>query len=387
MGRGTREFFKSISSLAMDRPGLAPHRQLLQKLILPVLLTLSIVLVLFTLTSIPGLNIQPLFFLLFSPQLAFCSFLCLGLPASFPFIFAALKLLFTCFLSLSFFLASARALHRLLKTRRFLHLLRPLSRPAAASGISYYLFPHSLPLAFTAGFLHPEIYVSEALALNLDSAELNVILHHELHHQQKHDPFQSLLRNFFSDFLFFIPVSSYLQKLSEISAEISADLFCLRHQIKRRELAQSFLKVSRLTFSGPSWFAFDQKARLEFLTKGKISFKPSLSRVLVSIALLIILFTIIFERGDRARVNSFLSHNSSCTQLSKNDISSLQPDNFSRNFPGNSDLYPQPQSQLNSEFDFQLNSQPASQLEYSHNFITSFSPNIFNNLLIISSSQ
>ncbi|MBC7361704.1 MAG: M56 family metallopeptidase [Candidatus Aminicenantes bacterium] len=376
-------------------PRLKALPQFLSKLIFLIFLSLSTIFMLSLLTSLPKLNFQPIAFLFFSPQLALCSFNCLGLSASLPYLFSTLKLLVFLLFSFSFIFALTRALPRVLKTRRFLHSLRPLSQPVASSGISYYLFPHPLPLAFTAGFLHPKIYISVPLARGLNPSELNAVLHHELHHQQKRDPLKSLLLTFFSDLFFFIPISSHLQQLSELSAEIAADLFCLQHQIKPHELAQSFLKVSRLTCPGHSWFAVDQKARLEFLTKRKLSFKPSLSRVLISIALLLLLFTIIFQRGDQARVNSFLTHNSSCPEFSSNNFSSVFPGNFSQtsanNFYHNSQPYfqtrAQPHSQPNSQPNSRHRFQSFSQLNISPSLTTDSSGNFLNNFYCIPSTN
>ena len=77
--------------------------------------------------------------------------------------------------------------------------------------------------AFTAGWLHPRIYLASSVCDALSTAELAAVLRHEAEHVRRHDPLRLSLLRFLACTLFWIPAFRRLSDDMADEAEISAD--------------------------------------------------------------------------------------------------------------------------------------------------------------------
>ncbi|MBI5379558.1 MAG: M56 family metallopeptidase [Nitrospirae bacterium] len=106
---------------------------------------------------------------------------------------------------------------------------RPLpslaAQQAAASGLSgrVLLFASPVAQAFTAGFLHPRIYLSTELLETLEEDELRAVLLHEAHHQVRRDPLRIFLATLLKDAFWYLPVVRALWKEFIEAKERAAD--------------------------------------------------------------------------------------------------------------------------------------------------------------------
>ncbi len=83
---------------------------------------------------------------------------------------------------------------------------------------------HGLPVpAFTAGWLHPNIYVAADLSHRLTAEQLRVVLRHEAVHLQRRDPLRLSLLRFFGALLFWIPALRAIADDWADEAEVTAD--------------------------------------------------------------------------------------------------------------------------------------------------------------------
>lgn len=79
------------------------------------------------------------------------------------------------------------------------------------------------PLAFCAGILDPQIYLSRGLVEQLRPAELDAVLLHELHHCRRRDPFRYAVAVALKDICFYLPVLGWLAQYLRENAELRAD--------------------------------------------------------------------------------------------------------------------------------------------------------------------
>lgn len=106
---------------------------------------------------------------------------------------------------------------------------RPLpalaAQQAAAWGLSgrVLLFASPVAQAFTAGFLHPRIYLSTELLETLEEDELRAVLLHEAHHQARRDPLRIFLATLLKDAFWYLPVVRALWKKFIEAKERAAD--------------------------------------------------------------------------------------------------------------------------------------------------------------------
>lgn len=138
----------------------------------------------------------------------------------------------------------------------------------------YTSFYSSSPQAFTAGFLHPRVYLSSSLVQICSPSEFRAILFHEQQHQQNFDPLKDSIINF----IFFItpplPLKKYLFNLNSTLTEINCDYYALNRLSHPRPLFSALQKILQHQFLNTSAFGQASSQRLLILT-GHQKFSPS----------------------------------------------------------------------------------------------------------------
>lgn len=143
--------------------------------------------------------------------------------------------------------AVARGLHSLLidiqVSRRYVASLR-LGRTVSVDGVSLLVIEQASPLAFCAGFLHPRIYLSRGTIEQLEIAERQAVLAHELHHLRRRDPLRILVARSLAAALFFLPVLRCSSERYAALGELAADEAAVRKTGDRGPLAAALLKFN-----------------------------------------------------------------------------------------------------------------------------------------------
>jgi Zn-dependent protease with chaperone function len=141
----------------------------------------------------------------------------------------------------------ARGLRSILRdvraSRRYLASLNP-GATRRVEGVAVLLIDEHQPLAFCAGFLRPRIYLSEGALLQLDRAELQAVLAHELHHRERRDPLRILVARALAAALFFAPVLRSSSERYAALGELAADEAAIRNTGDRSALAAALLRFS-----------------------------------------------------------------------------------------------------------------------------------------------
>ncbi len=268
---------------------------------------------------IKNTHFQPLKFAFFNFFSTLCSLKCLGKEISIPFFFETLKLLaiFLFISSLSF--ATFKIFKKVFRTMEFVKEIKKEAKHVLKFGIKTNIFDHEFPLAFTAGFFKPEIFLSSSLVKTLEENELKSIILHEDQHRKSLDPLKNLIVSFVSDFLFFFPIIQFFKNLYLFSTEIIADMSCISRGMKKEELALAFLKVCKIRNTENSWFFNKPLERIKFIFERKIEFVPSLKKIILSFILLLLIMGLFFTPQDKERFNQFLNHHNTCTYHNEND--------------------------------------------------------------------
>jgi hypothetical protein len=118
--------------------------------------------------------------------------------------------------------AVMRAGWRQLRGYRGLRAALVRARPLDANP-TVKVIPDPRPQAFCAGYLRPEVYVSERTVELLTEAELAAVLAHENHHRRVRDPLRLAAGRVLSDALLFLPGLRSLSDRYADLAELSAD--------------------------------------------------------------------------------------------------------------------------------------------------------------------
>ena len=95
--------------------------------------------------------------------------------------------------------------------------------------------------AFCAGYLRPDIYVSQRTIDLLTPEELEAVLAHEHHHRRVHDPLRVACGRILSEALFFVPILRPLSDRYADLAELSADRAATQAKGGERALASALL--------------------------------------------------------------------------------------------------------------------------------------------------
>lgn len=112
---------------------------------------------------------------------------------------------------------------------------------------------HASTPAFTAGLLHPCIYISDALSQRLAVPQLAAVLAHEEAHRRRRDPLRASSWRFLGCTLFFIPVIRHLGQDMMDEVEITADDEALQCcAIQPIDLAAALVDVSASMRADPA---------------------------------------------------------------------------------------------------------------------------------------
>jgi hypothetical protein len=127
--------------------------------------------------------------------------------------------------------------------RRYLRSLPPGER-RVLQGTPCELIELDEPLACSAGYLRPRIYVSTGAVESLTPAELRAVLAHERHHAERRDPLRRLVARALADSLFFVPILGRISERYAALGELAADEAAVAAVGERRSLASALLKFS-----------------------------------------------------------------------------------------------------------------------------------------------
>ena len=142
--------------------------------------------------------------------------------------------LFHVLLVVGFVYAVLDRFRAVVRLRATLELIEPadvdpasrIARAAAEVGVATHhirrISANSVP-AFTAGILHPLVFVSDKLAGDLSAEELQAVIAHEDAHRRRRDPLRLSVWRFLGCTLFFLPALRALVEDMADEAEIAAD--------------------------------------------------------------------------------------------------------------------------------------------------------------------
>ncbi len=274
------------------------------------------VLVLFAeLVAHPG-TVAPLGLFL-GPSALACDLRCLGTAPFLQVLAGTGKGFALILLSLSFLYALIRASLRIVRTWRFVERVQRSPRARREAAPSWLtadaaIFASSRPLAFTAGYMKPRIFVSSGLLEALDENELRAVISHEAHHRDSRDPLKALALGFVSDLLFFLPVSPFLRRACLLESEMAADARAARLETGPLEVAGSLLKVRKLAGVQASWFFDPTEERVKRLLGMPAGLLPSFRRVGLTIVLLTATVFVALVPVKRSLSSMFINHDKTC---------------------------------------------------------------------------
>jgi Zn-dependent protease with chaperone function len=177
------------------------------------------------------------------------------------------------------------------KTKRFLSTLIPYKMQRYLSkeietfqekySIRICIIDDKRPVAFTYGFIHPQIVISTGLVQILDLNEVEAVLEHEYCHYKNKDPFKLSLYNCLARLFFFLPVFQKILQRYVTQKELTADTFAME-QVGLKPVASALYKLTTYSLSMPFSTAHFQNGnlqdiRIEFLLTGTY-IMPSLNK-------------------------------------------------------------------------------------------------------------
>lgn len=123
------------------------------------------------------------------------------------------------------------------QTRRFISSLKIVRNTP-----SYQVIRDNRAVAFTAGLLKPQTYVSTGLLARLTSAEQRAVVRHERFHQLRHDPLRIALTETTRQALAWLPGVSLLYHHWRVTRELAADASSSTAN-ERQALGRSLVKL------------------------------------------------------------------------------------------------------------------------------------------------
>ncbi|KNH22920.1 hypothetical protein ACS78_11060 [Priestia megaterium] len=189
------------------------------------------------------------------------------------------------------------------KTKQFLSTLIPCKVKGFFSqeietfqkkySIQIHIINDKRPIAFTYGFVYPQIIISTGLLQLLDSDEIEAVLEHEYCHYKNKDPFKLSLYKCLARLFFFLPITGKISKSYVTQKELAADAFAIE-QVGLKPVASALYKLmkysSPLSFSTAHFQNSDLKdVRIEFLLTGTHT-RASLSKKEWTVSVLHLIF-------------------------------------------------------------------------------------------------
>lgn len=180
---------------------------------------------------------------------------------------------------------TARSLWRLRSAARRIEALRGVSEPARVEGVACRVYEDPRPMAFCAGLLRPEIFVSRGAVERMSRESLAVVMAHEEYHRLKRDPLRRAIAGTLADGFFFLPILRQVgQKYLDL-AEVAADRAAAGAvEGGARDVAGALVEYSR-SRSGPSEDPVTTD-RLDHLAGERGAWTPNRSNLVATLVIL-----------------------------------------------------------------------------------------------------
>ncbi len=148
-------------------------------------------------------------------------------------------------------------------------------------------------LAYTSGWQHPQVIISQALIDQLTCQELEAVILHEKHHLEHHHPRLLLANQLLSDILFFLPVFGDLFHQLKLFFENQADLACINHQQTDLYLKSALAKaIQPQSLALPALAAAFLDQRIQLMTlRRTFVYAVSKTKLVWSVGIMILLIT------------------------------------------------------------------------------------------------
>ncbi|HEX8923586.1 MAG TPA: M56 family metallopeptidase [Patescibacteria group bacterium] len=208
-----------------------------------------------------------------------------------------------------FFKALFGVCYKISTTHRFLSTLD------LSPSLGYSLIHSSRSLAFTAGYLHPRIYISSDFQKHLSETEMRAVYYHEYAHALMFDPLRDLFIGFSQQLLPDFPFKNWLFQHYSTVVEISCDNYSVSRLSLKKPLVSALYKAVQIDSAGLS-LGFpgfsSQHQRLEVLVGTKR--EPVLKIFAYN---LVLLFSLLIISSSLFRFDPFYScsHLIQCLQL------------------------------------------------------------------------
>jgi len=182
-------------------------------------------------------------------------------------------------------LAVLRATFSVTELARASRRIRGLKRLATReqiAGHSCLMLEDERALAFCAGLLRPQVFISRATVTALSPGALGAVITHEAHHQKRFDPLRHSIMQVMVDSLFFLPMLEEIGQKCVERSEIAADRAAARRPGGRQALASALLALHE--HSGEAGTIPVSAERIEGLSGRRPFWVPSRSASLLTLA-------------------------------------------------------------------------------------------------------
>lgn len=208
-----------------------------------------------------------------------------GLVLSFDFLFNFFSGLFSLTFLVIFIRSFLVIVSKILVTRKYIKSLNIVSQK------KYFVFKSTSPHAFTAGLLHPQIYISSQLLKISSSKEITAVYLHEFFHKVSFDSFKDLYIDLLTHALPFLPFKSWFFGQYHLIKETCCDYFAENKISDKKPLISALIKIHSVYIPKLNLISHfsAQSERIKILTGKKIyhSFHP-LSYSIFSVVFLVI---------------------------------------------------------------------------------------------------